>query len=58
LVDSATLVLLWEKLLDLPVVLLDADRELKIFASDGVPVLFLDLLAGGERLGKEWGQES
>jgi uncharacterized protein (AIM24 family) len=41
-VDGA-LVVFWEKLLDFPVVLLDAHGEFQIFAGDGVPVLFLDV---------------
>ena len=50
LVDGAALVLLGEQLLDLPVVLLDADGELEVLAGDGVPVLFLDdPLARGDR---------
>jgi hypothetical protein len=42
LVVGGALVLLRQKLLDFPVVLLDADGKLQIFARDGIPVLFLD----------------
>jgi hypothetical protein len=42
LVDGTALVLLWQKLLDFPVVLLDANRELEVLSCDRVPVLFLD----------------
>lgn len=45
LVDGAALVFLGQKLLDFPVVLLDADGKLEIFARDGIPVLFLESLA-------------
>lgn len=45
LVDGTTLILLWQKFFDFPVVLLDTDRELEIFAGDGIPVLFLASLA-------------
>jgi hypothetical protein len=50
LVDGAALVLLWQELFDFPVVLLDTNGKLEVFASDRVPVLFLDLLAKGERV--------
>jgi hypothetical protein len=33
-IDGSTLVLLGQELLDLPVVLLDADGELEVFAGD------------------------
>ena len=49
LVDAAALVLLWQELFDFPVMLLDTNGEFEVFASDRVPVLFLDLLAKGER---------
>lgn len=34
LVDGASLILLWQQLLDFPVVLLDADGELEILSSN------------------------
>lgn len=45
LVHGAALVFLGQKLLDFPVVLLDANRKFEIFARDGIPVLFLESLA-------------
>ena len=45
LVDGSALVFFGQEFFDLPVVLLDADREFEIFAGDGVPVLFLERLA-------------
>ena len=50
LVDGAALVLLWQELFDFPVMLLDTNGEFEVFASDRVPVLFLDLLAKSERV--------
>jgi hypothetical protein len=50
LIVGAAPVLLGQKLLDLPIVLLDADGKLEIFARDGIPVLFLDWLAELELL--------
>ena len=55
LVDSAALVLLGQKLLDFPVVLLDSDGKFEIFARDGIPVLFLDALAYSRLLEFQWG---
>lgn len=40
LVDCAALILLWQKLLDFPVVLLDTNGKLKVLSCDGIPVLF------------------
>jgi hypothetical protein len=40
LVYGAAFVILGQELLDLPVVLLNADRELKIFTGDRIPVLW------------------
>jgi hypothetical protein len=51
LIEGAALVLLGQKLLDFPVVLLDANGKLQIFARDGIPVLFSDWLAEFELLG-------
>jgi hypothetical protein len=49
LIEGAALVVLWQELFDLPVMLFDADGELKVFASDGIPVLILDQLAQSQR---------
>lgn len=38
-IDGSALVLLRQELLDFPIMLLDADGELEVFTSDGVPVL-------------------
>jgi hypothetical protein len=38
-VDGSALVLLGQELLDFPIVLLDADGKLEVFAGDRVPVL-------------------
>jgi hypothetical protein len=40
LVYGAAFVILGQELLDLPVVLLNTDRELKIFTGDRIPVLW------------------
>ena len=40
LVDCISAVVFGEEFLDFPVVLLGADRELEVFAGDGIPVLF------------------
>jgi cell shape-determining protein MreD len=40
LVDSISAVVLGEEFFHFPVVLLGADREFEIFASNGVPILF------------------
>ena len=40
LVNSGSSILFWDELLDLPIILLGADGEFEIFASDGIPVLY------------------
>ena len=43
---SAAVVLGHERILDLPLTLFGADTELKVFTSNGVPILELCLLVG------------
>jgi hypothetical protein len=45
IVYGPAFIVIYQRFLDFPIVLLDTDREFKVLAGDGVPVLLIDTLA-------------